>query len=31
MDTLRHIYGLDESLTFNIFKWISGFVRGDFG
>ncbi len=31
MDTLRHIYGLDESVTVQYFKWISGFVRGDFG
>jgi peptide/nickel transport system permease protein len=31
MDTLRHIYGLDESMPVQYFKWVSGFVRGDFG
>ncbi len=31
MDTLRHLYGLDEPVTVQYFKWISGFVRGDFG
>lgn len=31
MDTLRHLYGLDEPMTVQYFKWISGFVRGDFG
>jgi peptide/nickel transport system permease protein len=31
MDTLRHLYGLDEPVSVQYFKWISGFVRGDFG
>lgn len=31
MDTLRHIYGLDEPVTVQYFKWVGGFVRGDFG
>lgn len=31
MDTLRHLYGLDEPVTVQYFKWVSGFVRGDFG
>ena len=31
MDTLRHLYGLDEPVTVQYFKWISGFARGDFG
>lgn len=31
MDTLRHLYGLDEPVTVQYFKWVGGFVRGDFG
>ena len=31
MDTLRHIYGLDEPVTVQYFKWIGGFAHGDFG
>jgi peptide/nickel transport system permease protein len=31
MDTLRHLYGLDEPVTIQYFKWVGGFVRGDFG
>ncbi len=31
MDKLREIYGLDQPVTVQYFKWISGFVRGDFG
>jgi peptide/nickel transport system permease protein len=31
MDTLRHLYGLDEPVTVQYFKWVSGFIRGDFG
>jgi len=31
MDTLRRLYGLDEPITVQYFKWISGFPRGDFG
>jgi peptide/nickel transport system permease protein len=31
MDTLRRLYGLDESVPVQYFKWVSGFVRGDFG
>ncbi len=31
MDKLREIYGLDQPVTVQYFKWISGFVQGDFG
>ncbi len=31
MDNLRHQYGLDKPLYVQYFKWITGFVRGDFG
>lgn len=31
MDNLRHLYGLDQPVPIQYFKWISGFVRGDFG
>jgi peptide/nickel transport system permease protein len=31
MDNLRMQYGLDRPLTVQYFKWISGFVVGDFG
>ncbi len=31
MDKLREIYGLDQPVTVQYFKWISGFVKGDFG
>jgi peptide/nickel transport system permease protein len=31
MDTLRHLYGLDEPISTQYIKWMSGFVRGDFG
>jgi peptide/nickel transport system permease protein len=30
-DQLRKRYGLDQPVTTQYFKWISGFVRGDFG
>ena len=30
-DQLRARYGLDKPLTTQYIKWISGFVRGDFG
>src|SRR5512143_3416344 len=31
MHTHLHLYGLDEPVTVQYFKWVSGFVRGDFG
>ncbi len=31
MDNLRHVYGLDEPIYIQYFKWVSGFLRGDFG
>jgi peptide/nickel transport system permease protein len=31
MDSLRKLYGLDEPVTIQYFKWIGGFFRGDFG
>lgn len=31
IDALRQQYGLDQPLHVRFFKWVSGFVRGDFG
>lgn len=31
MDVLRRTYGLDEPETVQYLKWVTGFVRGDFG
>ena len=31
MDALRHQYGLDRPVYVQYYKWVSGFVRGDFG